>query len=230
VVSRYLWSQWINRLDRAILSHPDQDHAGGMPALLGNFRTTRLDYGETIADPFLVRVLKAARERGTELHQVRAGQMLTRGDVSVEVFNPTDDGVPRSTNENSVVLRILYGRFSAFLTGDLERTGERDLLLRRPYIQSLLLKAAHHGSRFATTDPLLDRVRPRWAVLSSGRNNPFGHPSREVVFRLLRHGIRPLLTQDQGAITFETDGTRYLLRSHVCGVLETGLLPPLCCN
>ncbi len=224
VVSRYLWSQWTSRLDRVILSHPDQDHAGGMPAILENFRTRRVDYGEATSDPYLARVLRAATERGTGLRQVRAGDALEHGDPGVEVLNPFD-GEGRSTNENSVVLRLDYGRFSALLTGDLEKSGERDFLSRQQCRPGLLLKAAHHGSRNATTDPMIDCILPRWAVLSSGRNNPFGHPSGEVISRLLRRGTRLLLTQDLGAITFETDGVRYLVASHVTGIIEQGFLP-----
>ncbi len=225
VVSRYLWSQWITRLDRAILSHPDLDHAGGMPALLGNFRTNKLNYGSISNDPFMARILKVAKERGTMRELLLRGQAWAQGDLCAEVFNPPGNGEPRSTNENSLVLQLRYGRFSALLTGDLEKAGEMDLLSRGQGIRSLLLKVAHHGSRAATTETFLDRVQPSWAILSAGRNNPFGHPSREVLFRLLRRGIRPLLTQDQGAVTFETDGERYLLRSHVCGILESGPLP-----
>jgi competence protein ComEC len=225
VVSRYLWSEWITRLERAILSHPDLDHVGGMPALLGNFRTSRLAYADRTGDPFLSTILKIARDRKTALEQVGAGQLLASGDVAVEVLNPPDDGESRSTNEGSVVLRVRYRRFSALLTGDLEKAGEREFLSRQQDVRSLLLKAAHHGSRSATTDAFLEQVQPRWAVLSSGRNNPYGHPSKDVVFRLLRRGSRLLLTQDLGAITFETDGDRYRIWSHVCGMLEQGVLP-----
>ena len=224
VVSRYLWSRWTSRLDRMILSHPDQDHAGGMPALLGNFRTARLDYGRAIDDPYLARVLEAAARRGTGLRQVRAGDLLAQDEIEAEVLNPGAE-VGRSTNEDSVVLRLTCGRFTALLAGDLEKTGERDFLSRRHDARSLLLKTAHHGSRNATSDPFLDAVQPHWAVLSSGRNNPFGHPSREVVARLLRRGVRLLSTQDLGAVTFETDGDRYRIRSHVTGIVEQGLLP-----
>jgi competence protein ComEC len=227
VVSRYLWSEWITRVEQAVLSHPDVDHVGGMPALLGNFRIARLAYADRVGDPSLSAILSVAAERNTALAQVASGQLLVSGDVEVEVLNPPDHGDLRSTNEDSVVLRIRYRRFSALLTGDLEKAGERELLVRQPDIESLLLKAAHHGSRSATSDAFLARVQPRWTVLSSGRNNPYGHPSKEVVFRLLRHGSRLLLTQDLGAITFETDGDRYLLRSHVCGILDQGLLPTI---
>lgn len=225
VVSRYLWSEWITRIDQAILSHPDVDHVGGMPALLGNFKISRLAYADRTGDPVLSAILRIARERKTQSVRLVAGQLLASGDVVVRVLNPTEHGEVRSTNEDSVVLWIRYRRFSALLTGDLEKIGERELLSRQPDAGSLLLKAAHHGSRSATSDAFLEKVRPRWTVLSSGRNNPYGHPSKEVVFRLLRHGSRLLLTQDLGAITFETDGSRYQIRSHVCGIIEQGLLP-----
>jgi len=88
-----------------------------------------------------------------------------------------------------------------------------------------LLKVAHHGSRWSTMDPLLERIRPRWGVISVGTNNPFGHPSRDVLSRLSRHGVRTIQTSDQGAITFATDGSRYCLCSYVGGILESGPLP-----
>ena len=72
----------------------------------------------------------------------------------------------------------------------------------------------------------LDRTQPRWAVISAGRNNPFGHPSKETLARLRSHSVWPLLTTEEGAITMETDGERYWLWSHVCGTLESGPLPP----
>ena len=70
---------------------------------------------------------------------------------------------------------------------------------------------------FSTLD-----ARPRWAVVSVGRNNPFGHPSREVMARLRQHRVQPFLTLDEGAITFETDGSRYVIKSYVRETLEQG--------
>jgi len=225
VVSRYLWWEWIGRLDRHVLSHPDVDHAGGSQTLLKNFPTGELVYGETTSDPLLNRILTVARTQHVPARLVRAGKTEFIGGVVVQVLNPPLEQSGRTTNENSVVLRLVFGGFTALLTGDLERSGEAELLAGSNNLQSLLLKVAHHGSRSATPDPFLDRVRPRWAIVSVGRNNPFGHPSREVLLRLLRHGVRPLLTLDQGAITFKTDGRHYVIESYVGGLLEKGLLP-----
>jgi competence protein ComEC len=112
------------------------------------------------------------------------------------------------------------------MMGDLDGPGEAQVVAWAADLRSLLLKAPHHGSRNAAGEALLRRVQPRWAVVSVGRNNPFGNPSVETLQRLLRSGARPLLTSDQGAITLETDGIKYLLSSYRCGVLDAGELPP----
>src|SRR5262249_39180749 len=123
-----------------------------------------------------------------------------------------------------LALHFRYGRFSALLTGDLEHAGETALVARAPELDAVLVKAAHHGSRSATLDAFLDRARPRWVVFSAGRTNPFGHPARETLLRVLRHGARPLLTLDLGTVTVWSDGARYRVESFVCGLLDEGAL------
>ncbi len=225
VVSRYLWHEWVTRLDRLVISHPDVDHAGGAQSLLKNFRMGGLDYGESASDAFLGRILDLARFRRVPARLLSAGMTEIAGGVVVQILNPPRDRAGQTTNENSVVMRLALGDFSALLTGDIEKSGEAELGAGAANLHSLLLKVAHHGSRSATLDPFLKRVRPRWALVSVGRSNPFGHPSRELMLRLLRHGVRPLLTLDQGAVSFETDGRRYIVESHVGGLLEQGTLP-----
>ena len=225
VVSRYLWHFWMTRLDRIILSHPDQDHAGGIPALLRNFRVKELDAGLTGSDSGMARIHEAASKNAVPVHATGRGDSALLGEVSVRVLNPAGVAANRGTNDNSVVLHLEFGRFSALLTGDLEASGEADLLSHNGKIESLLLKVSHHGSRNGTGGPVLDAVKPRWAVISAGRNNPFGHPSPDVVSRLLHRRIRTFQTLEEGAISFETDGIHYVVGSHVGGILESGVLP-----
>jgi competence protein ComEC len=224
LVSRFLWSRWIVNLDRAVLTHPHDDHAGGMPTVLGNFPTALLDYSDAGDVPVQARVLEAARRASVPVHAVAAGEEWNVAGVDVRVVSPLGKEPLRSLNDSSVVLHLNFGRFSALLTGDLEGTGEAGVLSRERDLRSLLLKVGHHGSRNATLDPLLERAQPRWAVISAGKRNPFQNPSPETIRRLLRHGARPLLTMDQGAIFFETDGTNYVLESYALGVLERGTL------
>jgi competence protein ComEC len=224
VVSRYLWHFWITKLDRLIISHPDQDHAGGIPAVIENFRVARLDHAAAGPNLILDGIMKAAQRKRVRTTRMSAGAEECVGRVRLRVLNPLPDSVSRAPNDQSLVYQFSYGRFAALLTGDLEKPGERRLLARIEDLESPLLKVSHHGSRSATSDMFLDRVRPRWAVISVGRNNPFGHPSAEVLARLRQRGTRVYLTLDQGAITLATDGLRYEIGSHRGGVLERGLL------
>ena len=224
VVSRYLWHAWITRLDRLVLSHTDLDHAGGAPSILKNFRVTRLDCLQP--DPHMVpdRILTTARQWRTAANQPCAGVGERVGPVRVRVLHPPADFRSASSNDNSLVLEFAFKRFSALLNGDLEKSGEAEVLSHSSDLQGLLLKVAHHGSRSATTDALLERAGTRWAIISAGRNNPYGHPSSAVMDRLQRHGAQAFLTMNEGAITFETDGEVYVISSYIRGVLDRGEL------
>jgi competence protein ComEC len=219
VVSRYLWHEWITKLDRAILSHSDIDHAGGMPAVIKNFTVSRLDYSQG-NDAVLSAILKIAREKKMRLNLAHSGMEETAGEATIRFFHPSAKSNPVSTNENSIVLGIYYKRFSVLFTGDLEKMGESEVMDHPWNLGCLVLKAAHHGSRSGTSNAFLDRTHPGWAVLSVGRYNPYGHPSKDVIARLIKHGARPVLTLDQGAITFETDGTDYVVKSYISGVIS----------
>ena len=224
VVSRFLWHYWICRIDRLVLSHSDIDHAGGTAALIKNFRVGGFDYAQTGTDRIIAAIVKVVRERQIPIGRLRAGDGERIGPVEVRVLHPPEHGSFGSTNEASVVLEFAYKRFSALLTGDLEKSGEAAVLSLPAPIRCRFLKVAHHGSRSGTSNLFLDRTQPRWAVISVGRNNPFGHPSKETMARLRSHNARPFLTMDEGAITVETDGERYLVKSYVNGVLEKGEL------
>jgi competence protein ComEC len=224
VVSRYLWHFWVNRIDRLMLSHPDLDHAGGIPAVLKNFPVGIFNCSRAGPDRILTAILGAAQERRIRTQPLHVGMEENIGPVTVRVLNPPDPALFNSTNENSLVLELIFKRFSALLTGDLEKAGETEVLYRSGLGRCLLLKVAHHGSRNGTADAFLDRTQSRWAVISVGRNNPFGHPSKETLARLLQHHARPISTMEEGAITFETDGIHYVLKSHLSGILERGEL------
>lgn len=224
VVSRYLWEKWVPGIDRLILSHADQDHAGGIQAVMKNFRVVKWSHSQNKKDAVLAGIMKVAGERRIPANVLRTGMVEHVGPVTIRTLHPRRDSTLASSNDKSIVLHFSYGRFSALLPGDLEKAGEQELLERHRALSSSLLKVAHHGSRSGTSNALLARARPRWAIVSAGRNNPFGHPSPEVMARLREHGVRPFLTLQDGAVTFETDGKRYVIQSHVRGILEQGVI------
>jgi competence protein ComEC len=224
VVSRFLWQGWNTKLDRLVLSHSDLDHSGGMASLLKNFKVNKFNHSPAEPDEILTGILNVARKRHVKTGPIHSGVEERISGVTVRVLHPPMNAPHNSANENSLVLAFSFKRFSALLTGDLERSGEADSLARITLQSSLVLKVAHHGSRWGTSDAFLDQTSPRWAVISVGRHNPFGHPSKEVMLRLLRHRVRTLLTTDEGAIGFETDGNAYRIWSHVRGILAEGVL------
>jgi competence protein ComEC len=223
VVSRYFWHEWIPTLDRLIITHPDRDHSGGASAVIKNFRIGRLDYAHSHSDENLAEILNIAREKGVTMKLVSAGMTDQIGPVTVRTVNPPIGEISNSSNENSIVFHISFDRFNALLTGDLDISGEIRLVSRQSDLHSQLLKVAHHGSRWGTTGTFLEHIQPLWAVVSVGRN-PFGHPAPETIKRLQQHKVRPITTLDEGAITFKTDGKRYVIETYLSGVIEQGEL------
>jgi competence protein ComEC len=169
-------------------------------------------------------ILSIASDKAIKVNCRQAGMEEIIGPVTVRTIHPPADAMPGSTNESSLVMHFSYNHCSALLTGDLEKTGEAAVLSLPSNLRSDLLKVAHHGSRHGTSNDLLARTHSRWAIVSAGRNNPFGHPSPEALSRLLHNGVQPLLTLREGAITFETDGDRYAIKTYISGLLERGKL------
>jgi competence protein ComEC len=213
VVVPFLRSRGISTVDLVVPTHPDDDHVQGLNAVVERLSVRgALDGGYPGASAPYTRLLDALHRRHIPLYTARRGQVIDLGGgAKMEVLGPTDHlllGGHSATNNNSIVLRVVYGRARVLLTGDAEAEEETDLIASGRDISADVLKVGHHGSRWSSTDSFLDRVRPSIAVLSVGRNNTYGHPHGEVLERLRRRGVRVFRTDRDGAITLETDGKR----------------------
>ncbi len=121
----------------------------------------------------------------------------------------------RTPNDASLVLRLTDGQVHLLLTGDIEKHTEEKLVEEHAPLAADFLKVAHHGSKTSSTEGFIAAVAPRFAVVSVGESNPFGHPSESVVERFEQHGVRLLRTDRDGAITALTDGTNLSVRTYV---------------
>lgn len=213
----YLEELGITELDYLVVSHPDQDHIGGMPRLLDRFPvrnfvdpaipTTNQTYGHT-----LERVL----DYDINPILARAGTSIDMGpDVTAEILWPSGDfildrGEP-DTNNNSTVIRIQMGEVSFLLTGDIEVEAEETLVesLGGEELQSDVLVVAHHGSQTSSRAEFLDSVSPTVAVIPVGLDNPYGHPHDEVMQRLRFRGITIYRTDLDGTVEMISDGVQY---------------------
>jgi competence protein ComEC len=207
VVSPYLWSRGIKKVDVIALTHAHEDHLGGLPAILENFRVGELWVGRDINSAAYRHVLAVARERGVRVLHRKQGESFDLGGVSGSILWPEDLGEHQEAkNDDSLVMRLTDGSQSMLLSGDIERPSERKLLAENQAVSGNFLKVPHHGSKTSTTDPFLSAVHPEFAAISAGRDNSFGHPSPEVVERLRAAGVRVYRTDYDGAITAITDG------------------------
>ena len=211
VLVPFLRHRGINTVDLVVATHPHDDHVQGLIAVSERLRVRQaLDCGyPNPGSPVYARWRDGLRRRGIPLVVSRRGQRINLGGgARLEMLGPPPRVLEGHSPENnhSVVLRLVYGQARILLTGDAEAEAEADLVRSGYDLRADLLKVGHHGSRWSSTDAFLDRVAPRIAVISCGRNNAFGHPHAETLERLARRGIRVFRTDREGAITVETNG------------------------
>jgi competence protein ComEC len=205
LIEPFLRRQGVNRIDVLVLTHPHADHMSGLPAVARDFRVGMvLEPGIPHPSKTYSDFLIAVRERGIPYRKAARGQVLDLGDgTKAQVLNPPAErlvGTEDDINGNSIVLRVTSGRSSIMLMGDAGRDAEAVILESAGSLRCDALKVAHHGSNDSTSDAWLDAVNSQIAVISVGRNNPFGHPSRDVLERLTARGIRVYRTDQDGAV------------------------------
>ena len=224
---------WQRHLDLVALTHPDEDHMAGLVSVLRRYRPglildTRLprdtptgEAWQALIAPDTVRDTQHAIRNTNPVRRIAyptRGTIVDLGSgVRLQVLHPGErllTGTPADDNNNSLVLRLSYGRASFLLTGDLGMAGEAHLLAQDDLpLQSTVLKVAHHGAGEATTLRFLDAVQPQVAVISVGAGNRFGHPSPEVLARLEKVGVRVWRTDRCGDVEIVTDGERLWVRT-----------------
>jgi len=206
VVSEFLWEKGISQIDYIVATHADTDHIQGLADVANNFSIGRAYFGRLEVDDTDLNELVNVLDRfGVPKETVSAGDAFSIDNVKIEVLSPFPD-TQLSANNDSVVLRVIFGDVSFLLTGDIEREAE-DLIVRSGFdLRSTVVKVPHHGSRSSSTQPFVNSVTAKYAVISVGRQSVFGHPHAEVVERWKAIGTNLIKTGEKGTITFSTDG------------------------
>lgn len=200
----YLKSLNVNGFDYVIGTHPHEDHIGGMDDIINNFEIEnyympdKLSTTKTFED-----VLDALDAKGLSYNVPKIDDEFKLGDATFKVIYSGDD--TNDINDSSIVLKMTYGDNSFLFTGDATSNVE-EIILNKD-IKSDVLKVAHHGSSYSSTTEFLDKVNPKYAVISVGTNNSYNHPASITLQKLSNRDITVYRTDLDGTIIFTSDGT-----------------------
>ncbi|MDQ0244518.1 competence protein ComEC [Bacillus fengqiuensis] len=201
VLLPFFYARGIRQIDKLFITHGDYDHAGAAETILNNVKVQELVIGKKDSlDELEEKLVKQSRSQGIEVISAEKGDMWREGNFSFYVLSPT--GNEKSKNDQSLVLYTKLGGLTWLFTGDLELSGEEQLVKDFPLLRADVLKVGHHGSKTSSSSLLLDHIKPKAAIISVGKHNRYQHPHSSVIKELENRKVIIFRTDQNGAVHY----------------------------
>ena len=216
----------VTRIDLLVATHPHSDHIGGMQKVLDNFTVGQvLDSGMPHTSAIYERLLEKIDKKNIPYKLAVQGDTIDLDPaLRIVVLSPPALRFGDDLNTNSIMLRISYGTTNFLFTGDAGSEAETALSKSGYALDAQILKVGHHGSMYSSSPAFIARVHPETAIISLGRDNPYGHPHKQAVDTLMDAGATIYRTDRDGTILVRSDGISYAVKT---GKGIGGLVPTL---
>ena len=205
-VVSYLKKHNIDELDYMFTSHYDEDHIAGLVGVLNTCEVDTVVTPDYTADSAIYRSFRdMLNNNGADEEHPLKGDSYTLGSAGIEVLSP-DDYAGSDENDASIVIKVTYGNFSCIITGDAEENAESEMVSSGADLDADLYVVGHHGSASSSSESFVRAVSPKYAFISVGENNRYGHPAKQTIDLLSSLGIKIFRTDMQGEVTAYSDG------------------------
>ena len=218
----YLKAQGITTLDYVIVTHPHEDHVGDMAKIINSFNVgTFYSPQVTTTTKTYENMINALKAKSLKITVPKVNDTLTIGNATLTFLAP-NSATYDDLNNYSIVCRLKYGNNSFLFMGDAQNISEGEILQKQLDIQADVLKVGHHGSYSATTQAFLDKINPKYAIISCGKNNDYGHPHQVTLDKLNAKGIKVYRTDLNGTIVATSNGTDITFATTTVGTTSSG--------
>lgn len=208
----------IEKIDYLIATHPHEDHIGGMDNVINEFEIGKIympkvDSSQTPTTKTYEDVLDAISDKGLKISRGKGGDRIIKGENLDVMFVAPNSSKYSDLNSYSIAVKVVYGKNSFLFMGDAEQDSEKEIIDSGYNIEANVLKCGHHGSNTATSKDFVEKVSPKYAVISCGKKNSYGHPHEETLDTLNEFGVKIYRTDTDGTVTVKSDGSRITINT-----------------
>lgn len=214
-VKNYIAQQGITKLNYIVGTHPHEDHIGGLDYVINSFEVGKIYMPRATSNTKTFEdVVSAIKAKGMKATVPKVLETFKVGDATATILAPNGTEY-KDINNTSIVIRVTFGNNSFMFNGDAEDISENEMISKKFDISADVLKVGHHGSNSSTSQEFLDKVNPKYAVISVGIGNSYGHPHKTTMEKLKDKNIKVYRTDENGTIIATSDGKNITFNTKV---------------